>query len=352
MKRDRRLPGILTGGTWALALLASACASDTDSTANRSSGSGGSATMTDAAAGGSGGSTNAGTGGASINVPVGDPDAGADDPPIMIDPSEFVTTEIGGYKLGPSLTGDGSAGGPGIGDFGDNAGGCGRILVGVVRDFRPNGETDGHPDFQIFSGVGATTGLVAATLGTDQKPVYASQCETDETTEACPFGQQTTSQASFDQWYRDAEATNLPYLVYFLFAPNGNVFTFQSEDFYPLDEAPWGDLYPDDDDGTLHNFHFTTEIHTRFKYNGGEQFEFTGDDDVWVFIDGKLVIDLGGLHSRLNATVTLDERASELGLEVGKVYSLDLFHAERRNGGSHFRIDTNLSFVNCGTVVR
>ncbi|HWZ89874.1 MAG TPA: fibro-slime domain-containing protein, partial [Polyangiaceae bacterium] len=89
---------------------------------------------------------------------------------------------------------------------------------------------------------------------------------------------------------------------------------------------------------------------TQFSYTGGETFQFQGDDDVWVFINGKLTVDLGGLHPRTLGTVSLDASATMLGLQKGNVYSLDLFHAERHTDKSTFRIDTNLSFVNCGTT--
>jgi fibro-slime domain-containing protein len=59
---------------------------------------------------------------------------------------------------------------------------------------------------------------------------------------------------------------------------------------------------------------------------------------VWVFIDGKLAMDLGGLHGPVAGAINLDT----LGLTVGQQYTLDVFHAERCDSGSNFRIDTSI----------
>jgi fibro-slime domain-containing protein len=102
-----------------------------------------------------------------------------------------------------------------------------------------------------------------------------------------------------------------------------------------------------DDDGQPRNFGFTTELHTSFRYAGGEVFTFRGDDDVFVFIDGKLVVDIGGVHGPTEGTVQIDQ----LGLTRDSVYPLDLFQAERNPTGSNFRIETTLDFADCGTIV-
>ncbi len=115
--------------------------------------------------------------------------------------------------------------------------------------------------------------------------------------------------------------------------------------FFPLDSLGFGNQ------GEDNNFHFTTELHTQFKYNGGETFRFTGDDDLWVFINDRLAIDIGGIHGAANEEVNLDASAADLGISIGQIYSLDLFHAERHTSESNFRVDTNLEFVDCGEIL-
>lgn len=65
----------------------------------------------------------------------------------------------------------------------------------------------------------------------------------------------------------------------------------------------------------------------------------------------KLGIDLGGLHPAKSKTINLDQRAAALGIEKGKNYPIDVFHAERHTNQSNFRIDTTLEFVNCNKII-
>lgn len=205
---------------------------------------------------------------------------------------------------------------------------CEHVLYGTLRDFQ-----ESHPDFEYM--IDVDPGIVQPELGPDKKPVYAGQAGNPT----------TTGQANFDQWYRDVPEVNLPYFVSFSLAPSNGTYTFSSEEFFPLDGAGYGK------EGLERNFGFTTEVHTKVAYNGGETFTFTGDDDLWVFINDTLAIDLGGLHSSKTKTVHLDEIAGKLGIEKGKTYGLDLFHAERHSTASHFRIETTLEFTDCGTFV-
>ena len=76
---------------------------------------------------------------------------------------------------------------------------------------------------------------------------------------------------------------------------------------------------------------------------GGERFNFTGDDDLWVFVNGKLAIDLGGVHGPMAGNVDMDAQANNLGLEIGQVYDIDFFFAERHTTQSNFTITTTIA---------
>lgn len=192
-------------------------------------------------------------------------------------------------------------------------------LEAVVRDFQTS-----HPDFETFTGDGASVGLVMTTLGADQTPVY------DPSYAGAPM---ITSADTFAQWYHDVPGTNMAFPIELMLTDEGNgEYSYDDSAFFPVDGMGFGE------EGNEHNFHFTTEVHTSFTYEGGEVFTFRGDDDLWMFVDGQLAIDLGGLHPALEASVEMDT----LGLEVGQTYAMDIFHAERHTTASNFRIVTTI----------
>jgi fibro-slime domain-containing protein len=227
----------------------------------------------------------------------------------------------GGGGDGGANVGDGGANmGDGGGGNGDGGPQCGQLMA-VIRDFKAE-----HPDFE--ANIGTVTGIVENTLGSDDIPVYAPSGSTAVTTGA----------TEFDQWYRDVSGVNMRFSIPIPLTETtpGN-FVFSDDTFFPIDGMGWPN-----EELLGHNFHFTTEIRGTFKYRGGEVFTFTGDDDVWVFVNRKLALDLGGVHGPLSGTIDFDAMASALGISVGGVYRLDLFHAERHTSMSNFRMETSI----------
>ena len=91
----------------------------------------------------------------------------------------------------------------------------------------------------------------------------------------------------------------------------------------------------------VHNFHFTTEVVYWFKYDDTTSavLEFNGDDDVWVFVNRQLAVDLGGPHVPEAGSVTIDgTSAARFGLTPNNVYEVRVFHAERKIAGSSFKL--------------
>ena len=91
------------------------------------------------------------------------------------------------------------------------------------------------------------------------------------------------------------------------------------------------------------NQHYCFESHAKFTYKPGLKFNFRGDDDIWVYIDDKLAVDLGGTHLASPGYVDLDNFKGASGtLEVGNQYDIDIFFCDRRTTMSNVRIKTNM----------
>ncbi len=134
---------------------------------------------------------------------------------------------------------------------------------------------------------------------------------------------------------------------------DGNPFFFpvDADMFTPLSERSTATVGPPysmqfiPEPGTpapLHNFSFTSEVRYWFQYDASKTYklDFFGDDDVWLFINRKLAVDLGGIHSSDGNSVTITPGAgtATFGLADKQVYEVAVFQAERKTNGSTYEL--------------
>jgi fibro-slime domain-containing protein len=261
----------------------------------------------------------------------------------------------------------------------------------ILRDFKTYSSSDSttHIDFNNQSGGG--TGMVRDTLGADENKDGVLDTNVAAGTKLSVVVKSGASSVStpgtFYEWYHDSARGKLEKSTMQLCDNGSGTYVFNDRTFYPLDGKGWAGtdvpvgqreaaLGPDSsasgcspantnasdpDRGTNHNFGFTSEVRFWFTYKGGEKLAFTGDDDVWVFIAGKLVIDLGGIHCAGSKSLTLiggnavydtnnngikdvGETEITLGLQAGYVYETVVFQAERHVTESSYQLSLGKFF--------
>jgi fibro-slime domain-containing protein len=269
----------------------------------------------------------------------------------------------------------------------------------IARDFmwfEQNGTGTGHPDFGhsgycCDDSLQKGKGVVRSTLDPkEHKPVWAW---TGGDTVPDPTQVGFTGKTAFDQWYRDVSGTNMTYYQSLTLLQNATAKTTYAMNsdtdqpwydlcgFFPLDDLtkpmvdqntgkvvtyPYDQSKPDDrlchayqglgfgNSWAQHNYAFTTELRYWFQYQGTEQLKFTGDDDVWVFINGTLAVEMPGIHNRAVGTVILDASKGtaqvgygdppssyttvDLKMTIGSVYEVVVFQAERWCCGSNYML--------------
>lgn len=194
------------------------------------------------------------------------------------------------------------------------------------QDSSPVLGVDPHPDFRLLPLAAPTPGLVQNLVG-PTGPLFLSPgpAGTPQLTSAANFGMWYTPTPNFNLRIQDTLSANI--------LPTGQREFDYPQGFFPLDGRGLGDYLPGG-----HNFHFTMSYRQSFVYDATAPnlFRFASDDDLWVFVNGQLWVDLGGMHPADPVALILDLNAAAagLGLVDGQAYSYDLFFAERHTPGS------------------
>lgn len=217
-------------------------------------------------------------------------------------------------------------------------------------------------------------GLVKNTLGADGYPVPAFT-SADGANGTVASGIDKTSwyvtghdpvlpTDNFYRWFHNTDKSQRVdgRKVTFTTNDGGHTYTYGNKGVFPIDDFD----FSQDDPTTIKyhgtNFHYTAHLQfaLRVKADGTEVFKFEGDDDVWVFLNNKLVLDIGGLHEMLTGYFTVNKdntittytqeklssgemtkrtyNLSDFGIKKGDIVNLDFFYAERSTTESNMRI--------------
>ena len=208
----------------------------------------------------------------------------------------------------------------------------------AYRDFKAAASAGGHPDFLAANFTNPAInviaqGLVKPLLDSGGRPEFLSRRGTG----ALDIIQDATS---FSQWFRDTPFSKKVVSTLRLNKQPDDTYVFDDGAFFPLDTA--ANAWPErqaDFGGNMRNFLFTSEVRIPFTYKGGETLTFRGDDDVWVFVNGHLAVDIGGVKEAQTGSITLGPaQATAFGLTVGGFYEFAVFQAERNPTASSYRL--------------
>ena len=204
----------------------------------------------------------------------------------------------------------------------------------------PSGKLKLQDGSQFFGKVRAHTVEVGDTSGLhiDDVPSLCGILIDDSRGAGGSAGGGITSGATFDQWYNDTIGVNASRAHSIVLHDTTGLYEFDSGGgFFPID----GKLYGDE--GDPHNYYFTYEIKATFTYEGcaDQTIWFEGSDDCWIYVDDKLVIDLGGVEADIGQVVEIDR----LRLTAGETYSFRLFYAHRHAGTPKFNLRTNFELM-------
>ncbi|EGG19218.1 hypothetical protein DFA_02466 [Cavenderia fasciculata] len=199
---------------------------------------------------------------------------------------------------------------------------------------------DHHPDKNANfedPNCGLKPGMIQSNLNPSTKiPVLNSQ---SSDLAAC-----FKNTSTFPQFFQSVTNINIPIQKTLEATYDDQIkgYVYENSYFFPINNEGWDlteGLKRDDRDkrDIRENFHFCLKFNAQFEYNDQGRFNFFGDDDVYLFIDNKLVMDLGGVHSSVDGSINVNG----LGLINKKTYDFDFYFCERHTKSSALKFTTD-----------
>ena len=157
---------------------------------------------------------------------------------------------------------------------------------------------------------------------------------------------------NFTRWFSQVDVVNKVYAKTLSLKYDSATasFNYENEDFYPLNDVITFDKTVNKD-GNNHLFTLNLGVPFQVLADGNEEFTITADDDTWVFVGDRLVLDMGGIHDALTGRLKINNSGEvytavgggdlafsgvKLTKETGSI--IRIFHADRNSVNSVFKI--------------